>query len=113
MYKNVYQLSRDQFDELKSAYFWGEDTDNIPKLDRLGLPALFPGDIPDQVVADYYAGIDFVDDDFSSPAGVPWTDSRLHFYVLSHTDGSYSRQWMTEAEARKRRENGWTVALFK
>lgn len=69
MYKSVYELSRDQLEELKSAYFWSEDTADIPKFNNLGLPALFPGDIPDSVIYDYYGGISFVDDDFSCTAG--------------------------------------------
>ena len=69
MYKSVYELSRDQLDELKSAYFWGEDTAHIPKFDSSGRPALFAGDIPDSVIYDYYSGISFVDDDFSCTAG--------------------------------------------
>lgn len=66
---DVRDLSRDQLDELKEAYFWGEDTAHIPKFNRLGLPALFPGDVPDSVIFEYYAGIHFVNDDFSCTAG--------------------------------------------
>lgn len=66
---DVRELNRDQLNELKSAYFWGEDTLEIPKYNALGLPALFPGDIPDAVIFDYYAGIYFVNDDFSCTAG--------------------------------------------
>lgn len=66
---DVRELNRDQLDELKAAYFWGEDTLEIPKYNALGLPALFPGDIPDAVILDYYAGIYFVNDDFSCTAG--------------------------------------------
>ena len=66
---DVRELNRDQLEELKSAYFWGEDTLEIPKYDALGLPALFPGDIPDAVIFDYYAGICFVNDDFCCTAG--------------------------------------------
>lgn len=64
----VYELSRDQLDELKEHYFWGEETVHIPKFNHLGLPALFAGDIPDNVIFDYYAGIDFVNDDFCCTA---------------------------------------------
>ena len=45
------ELNRDQLDELKNAYFWGEDTAHIPKFDHLGQPALFAGDIPDSVIS--------------------------------------------------------------
>ena len=61
----VYELNREQLDELKSAFFWGEETAHIPKFDHLGRPALFPGDIPDHVILEHYNGIDFVPDDFS------------------------------------------------
>ena len=61
----VYELTREQLDELKNAYFWGEDTAHIPKFNALGLPALFPDDIPDSVILRHYSGIDFVPDDFS------------------------------------------------
>ena len=67
----VYELNRDQLDELKNAYFWSEETERIPKLNAQGLPALFPGDIPDAVIYRYYVGIDFVNDDFSCSAAPP------------------------------------------
>lgn len=67
----VYELNRNQLDELKSHYFWSEETANIPKLDHLGRPALFPGDIPDAVIYKYYIGIDFVNDDFFCTANTP------------------------------------------
>lgn len=70
MHKSVYELSRDQLDELKSNYFWGEDTLTIPKFDSIGLPALFPSDIPNSVIFNYYKDISFVDDDFSCTAGM-------------------------------------------
>ena len=66
----VYELSRDQIDELKSHYFWGEDTADIPKYNSIGEPALFSGDIPDAVIYEYYAGIEFVNDDFTCSAGI-------------------------------------------
>lgn len=66
---DVTELTRDQLDELKEAYFWGEDTAHIPKYDYLGRPALFAGDVPDAVIFEHYAGIAFVNDDFSCTAG--------------------------------------------
>ena len=41
----------------------------VPKYNALGLPALFPGDIPDAVIFNYYSGIYFVNDDFCCTAG--------------------------------------------
>jgi len=70
----VHELNRDQLDELKNNYFWGEETINIPKYNSIGLPTLFPGDIPDSVIYDYYAGIDFVDDDFFCTCGEKQND---------------------------------------
>ena len=69
VYKTVYELTREQLEELKSDYFWGEDTAHIPKFNSIGLPALFPGDIPDEVIFEYYDGISFTNDDFFSTAG--------------------------------------------
>lgn len=66
---DVRELNRDQLEELKSNYFWSDETVHLPKFDHLGRPALFPGDIPDAVIFDYYAGICFVNDDFFSTAG--------------------------------------------
>jgi hypothetical protein len=110
MYKSVYDLSRDQFDELKSAYFWSDDTPEENRITASGTPALFPGDIPDHVVADFYNDVLFVDDDFSSAPGIPWTDSNLGFYEISSTDGkTYTRQWLTGAEARKHENAGYIV----
>lgn len=87
MCKSVYDLSRDQFDELKSAYFWSDDTPPENLVTAAGLPALFPKDIPDDVIATFYNDVSFVDDDFSSAPGIPWTDSRLGFYETTYPDG--------------------------
>lgn len=59
---NVYELNRDQLDELKCAYFWNEDP--LPCFDHLGRPALFALDLADELIFEHYAGIDFVPDDF-------------------------------------------------
>lgn len=61
----VFELNHEQLSELKSAYFWGEETAHLPKYNSLGLPALFPDDLPDGVILWHYAGIEFVEDDFS------------------------------------------------
>lgn len=68
MYMTVYDLSQDQLDELKSAYFWSDDTQETIYCGD-GLPVLFPGDIPDDVIYREYDGILFVNDDFSCTAG--------------------------------------------
>ena len=55
----VKDLSKEQLDELKNAYFWGDKT-------RDGLPdeIISPEQIPDNIIFSYYADVDFVDDDF-------------------------------------------------
>lgn len=71
MYKSVYELNRDQLDELKWNYFYSDDykpclckhwhTDEL-------VPVLFPWEIPDEVIFEQFSGISFVDDDFSCTA---------------------------------------------
>ncbi len=96
----VKELNRDQLDELKEAYFWGEETADIPKFNHLGLPALFAGDIPDNVIFEYFAGIHFVNDDFFCTAGglvefqAVFQIDRLtlfevHYYTLSTNKNPY------------------------
>lgn len=59
----VRELSREQLDELKWAYYYSDDYD--PKIvGENGLPILFAGDIPDEIIFAVYAGIYFVEDDF-------------------------------------------------
>ena len=63
----VRDLNRDQLDELKAAYFWGDDYD--PTITTAaGVPVLFPGDIPDRVLFAIFAGVYFVPDDFFTTA---------------------------------------------
>lgn len=64
---SVHELNRDQLDELKSNYFWGDEFAGCNGND--GLPVLFPGDIPDAVILEKFEGISFVPDDFSCTAG--------------------------------------------
>ncbi len=59
----VRELSRDQLNELKWAYYYSDDYD--PKIvGENGLPILFAADIPDEIIFAVYAGIYFVPDDF-------------------------------------------------
>ena len=60
----VYELNRDQLDQLKSAYFWSDDTQDVI-FGGDGLPILFPGDVPDDVIFREYADVYFVPDDFA------------------------------------------------
>lgn len=52
---DVRELSRDQLEELREAYFWTVENEYT-----------FPHEIPDSVIFEYYDGICFVDDDFFS-----------------------------------------------
>lgn len=56
-YKTVYDLSADEFSELKSNYFW-------ELMDTGECDVDWPDDIPDDVIYAHYEGISFVDDDF-------------------------------------------------
>ena len=62
---DVTELSLEQLDELRWTHYWelvynGED-------EKLGYNN--PDDIPDEVIFDYYAGINFVNDDFVCTVG--------------------------------------------
>lgn len=60
----VQELSREQLNELKWAYYYSDDYD--PKIvGDNGLPVLFAGDIPDRIIFEVYGGIHFVSEDFS------------------------------------------------
>ena len=56
---NVYELSQDQLDFLKWAYFYDNDAqaaipENITE----------PYDIPNDIIYQHYSGIEFVEEDF-------------------------------------------------
>ena len=57
--KTVYDLSRDELDELKEAYAVQLDEDGISYGELLE-----SHEIPDDVIFTHYAEISFVDDDF-------------------------------------------------
>ena len=69
MYKTVYNLSRDQLDELKRRYFMEleerEDFLIIPSVG--GITAW--DKLPDDFILSEYANISFTDDDFFCTAG--------------------------------------------
>lgn len=60
MYRTVYDLTRDELDELKDALFWSDETDE-EILDGIE----YPWEIPDDVVLHHFEGISFVEEDFS------------------------------------------------
>lgn len=57
----VQDLRPEQLEELKEAFFWGDETQDI-------LPEYISSSeqIPDDIIFDYYAGITFTNDDFFS-----------------------------------------------
>lgn len=56
---SVYELTRDQLDELKTAYFYQDEVQDI-----LSEDIIYPEQIPDEVIFNHYDGIMFVDEDF-------------------------------------------------
>lgn len=61
---SVYELTREQLDELKSAFFWGEDTANLVPEDVWS-----EDQISDALIFRYFENTEFVDDDFLSSCG--------------------------------------------
>lgn len=59
MCKTVYDLSRDELDELKTNFFWQDETQDILEGDYTS-----PEQIPDEIIFKHYDGICFVDEDF-------------------------------------------------
>lgn len=58
MYHTVYELTVNEFEELRESYFWQlQETDDADHFDS-------PDDIPDDVIFDHYDGISFVEEDF-------------------------------------------------
>lgn len=57
------ELNQDQIDALKWAYYYSDDYDEKITT-AAGLPVLFAGDIPNNIIFAVYAGVDFVEDDF-------------------------------------------------
>ena len=60
---NVKELSRDQLEELKEAFFY--ENWNKP----VTLNYTYPAEIPDEIIFNEYAGNYFVNDDFFCTAG--------------------------------------------
>lgn len=58
---DVHELTRDQLNELKQAYFWGDET-----MDLVPDDAVCPEDIPDEIIFAHWEGTVFVEDDFFS-----------------------------------------------
>lgn len=60
----VYDLNEDQISELKTAYFWGEETKDITPDD-----IMLPEQIPDDIIFNYYDCFIFTNDDFCCSVG--------------------------------------------
>lgn len=59
MYKMVQDLSRDELNELKSNFFYQDETQDINE----GTFST-PEDIPDKIIFEHYDGVCFVEEDF-------------------------------------------------
>ena len=58
MYRDVFDLTKDELEELRDSYYWQlVDTGEDEGIDG-------PEYIPDDVLFDHYAGISFVEEDF-------------------------------------------------
>ena len=59
IYKTVYDLNRDELNELKNSFYWQDETQDI-------LENAFTSqeEIPDYIIFEHYDGLCFVDDDF-------------------------------------------------
>lgn len=58
-YKTVFDLSRDELNELKEAFFFNDETQSIIENEFTS-----PLDIPENIIFNHYKEICFVDDDF-------------------------------------------------
>lgn len=63
MYLTVYDLSADQMEELKSSFFWQDETQDILENDFTS-----PDQIPDEIIFGHYDGMIFSEDDFCCSA---------------------------------------------
>lgn len=59
MYKTVYDLDKEELNELKDSMFWADDVD-----EEILNGINYYWEIPDEVIYNYYNGISFVDEDF-------------------------------------------------
>lgn len=59
MYKTVYDLNKEELNELKDSMFWADDVD-----EEILNGINYYWEIPDEVIYNYYNGISFVDEDF-------------------------------------------------
>lgn len=57
--KTVYDLTREQLEELKNSFFWQDETQDI-----LEGAYTSPEEIPDSIIFEHYDGVCFDDDDF-------------------------------------------------
>lgn len=62
MCRTVYDLTREELNELKDSYFWSDDPDVQEILEESGID--YSWQIPDDVIFHNYEGIAFVEEDF-------------------------------------------------
>ena len=62
-YKTVYDLTDNEFEELKQTYFWQLIDDDPDGEEVLGDITSWE-ELPDDVIREHYDGICFVEDDF-------------------------------------------------
>jgi len=62
MYRTVYDLTREELNELKDSYFWSDDPDVQEILEESGID--YPWQIPDDVIFHNYEDFAFVEEDF-------------------------------------------------
>lgn len=67
MIKTIYDLTPDELNELKTAYFYNPENDDIIPDD-----IYFPEQIPDDIIYTYYDDITFTDDDFFCNIHLPF-----------------------------------------
>ena len=60
MYKQVYELTAEEFAELKESYYYQMKDTDPEVIDGYDCPE----DIPDDIIYDHYAGTSFVEEDF-------------------------------------------------
>ena len=70
-YMSVYELSKEQFEELKDSYFYTVDNSYD-----------YPSEIPDSVVQEHYKDICFVNDDFFEDWDFYETEYKYYYFYL-------------------------------
>lgn len=59
MYRTVYELNKDELNELRDAMFWGVDNSFLEENN-----INYPWEITNEMLYNHFGGISFVDEDF-------------------------------------------------